>query len=75
MTNCPNCNALLSYEGGLHCDYCGAVFERPRRDCVVKVHSPEMDEGAMRMLARGLLSVNEVRGMLRPRPASTHETR
>ena len=34
-TNCPNCNAILSYDGGLHCDYCGAVFERPhekRRD-------------------------------------------
>ena len=28
--NCPNCNAILSYEGGLHCDYCGAWFEEPR---------------------------------------------
>ena len=29
MSNCPNCNAILSYEGGLHCDYCGAWFEEP----------------------------------------------
>ena len=28
--NCPNCNGVLSYAGGLHCDYCGAWFERPR---------------------------------------------
>lgn len=39
-SNCPNCDAVLSYEGGLHCDYCGARFERPEdgdmvefRDC------------------------------------------
>ena len=31
-SNCPNCNGVLSYEGGLHCDYCGAWFERPRVD-------------------------------------------
>lgn len=31
-TNCPNCDAVLSYDGGLHCSYCGAWFEKP--DCV-----------------------------------------
>ena len=30
ITNCPNCNAVLSYEGGLHCDYCGTRMEPPR---------------------------------------------
>lgn len=29
LTNCPNCNAVLSYVGGLHCDYCGTRFEKP----------------------------------------------
>ena len=30
LSNCPNCNAILSYDGGLHCDYCGAMFEAPK---------------------------------------------
>jgi len=34
MSNCPNCNAILSYEGDLHCDYCGAWFERPDEKAV-----------------------------------------
>ena len=54
MTNCPNCGAVLNYDGGLHCDYCGAVFERPRVECAVKIHSPEVGEDMLRMLARGL---------------------
>lgn len=31
VSNCPNCGAVLDYEGGLHCEYCGARFERPAR--------------------------------------------
>lgn len=75
MTNCPNCNAILSYEGGLHCDYCGARFERPYSGLTVKVHSPEVDEVMARAVARGLFSVNEAREMTKPAPAGTHETR
>lgn len=65
MTNCPNCNAVLSYEGGLHCDYCGAWFERPRRsrDMGLAVRFDRNDEEIARTFARGLLTVNEVRGM------------
>ncbi len=54
-TNCPNCNAVLSYEGGLHCDYCGARFERPDGDVVY------CDGGPVGLLSRGMLSVNEAR--------------
>ena len=78
MTNCPNCGAVLNYDGGLHCDYCGAVFERPRVECAVKIHSPEVGEDMLRMLARGLCRTNEVRGMASPSDwprAPTHETR
>ncbi len=28
-TNCKNCGAPLSYDGGLHCEYCGTWFEHP----------------------------------------------
>lgn len=60
MTNCPNCDAVLSYEGGLHCDYCGARFERPEAEpsldiarfysngeLVMTLYSPQVDEGAV----------------------------
>lgn len=56
MTNCPNCNAILNYEGGLHCDYCGAVFERPERYEEETVFYN--DDGPYYSTVRGLLTVN-----------------
>jgi len=44
MTNCPNCGAALSYEDGLHCDYCGSVFDQPSRDLTFEVYAPEIDK-------------------------------
>lgn len=73
MTNCPNCGAVLSCEGGLHCDYCGSVFERPEPNCEEVVFYS--DGVPYYSTTRGLLIVNEMREMLRPRSASTHETR
>lgn len=74
MTNCPNCNAILSYDGGLHCDYCGAMFERPHKDFTVKVQPFDVDETVFRDLASSIaMTINEKRGRLYT--ASTHETR
>lgn len=69
MSNCPNCNAILSYEGGLHCDYCGARFERPGREIRVDVKSPdvsvrEIAENLRRMASIGAISVNEIRELM-----------
>lgn len=61
--NCDNCGAPLAYDGGLHCDYCGTVYERPHEDFTVKVHSCKMDKAAKRMFARGLMSLNEARSL------------
>lgn len=71
-TNCPNCDGLLSYDGGLHCDYCGARFERPRREEMsVDVSFPDVDDEVARMVARGLLTANEARRLVVPEPYGT----
>lgn len=54
ITNCPNCNAVLSHENGLHCDYCGARFEpeRPEPFYITLADMGASAEETARALAR-----------------------
>lgn len=54
--NCPNCGAILSYDGGKHCDYCGAVFEESRT--VIRDWSGDV---VATLASGGILSTNEAR--------------
>lgn len=80
MTNCPNCSAILSYDGGLHCDYCGARFERPERlveEVVFYADGAPYYSTTRGLLDRGFLSANEARQLMSsdyPSPANL-ETR
>ena len=56
QTNCPNCGAILNRDGGLHCDYCGAVFEKPEPDCEEVVFYS--DDGPYYSTTRGLLTTD-----------------
>lgn len=68
-SNCPNCGAILNYDGGLHCDYCGAVFERPEPDYEEVVLY--CDDRPCFSTMRGLLTVNEARRLVVPEPYGT----
>lgn len=69
--NCPNCGANLVYEGGLHCEFCGAWFEEPRTVSV----RVEADGELEAMMARGILTPNECRRIGGLPVAPTQETR
>jgi hypothetical protein len=61
MSNCPNCGAPLSLDGGLHCDYCGTRFEEP--ELVEYLYAD--GERYFAMCKSGIISVNEVRQFMR----------
>jgi predicted amidophosphoribosyltransferase len=68
-SNCDNCGAPLAYDGGLHCDYCGTVYERPEPDYEeVVLYS---DNGPYYSTTRGLLAPNEARRLVVPEPYGT----
>ena len=69
--NCPNCGAVISYDGGKHCDYCGAVFEEPRT--VIMDWSGDV---VATLASGGILSTSEARRLLeRPPVLGTQVTR
>ena len=61
-TNCPNCGAVVH---GVQCEYCGTRFHGYGRSYTVTVHS-DVDGCMADMAARGLLTCNEARAMLKP---------
>jgi uncharacterized Zn finger protein (UPF0148 family) len=62
-SNCDNCGAPLAYDGGLHCDYCGTVFERPD-EAFEETILYSNGEPVFKMTERGLMSLNEARMVL-----------